>query len=131
MFSRSKSTKLLSSLAMLNNKATQAKLESSIYLATQTKQCDQQGYSNQISHTRELLLCYTSKKVTSKLHKLTNYKSNYTSTMYMKVITSLCNGDANQREDKDDKMILSRGSRACQHTSPRCVDRSLGGSAAD
>ena len=34
--------------------------------------------------TQELLLCYTSKKVTSKLHKLTNYKSNYTSTMYMK-----------------------------------------------
>jgi hypothetical protein len=30
----------------------------------------------------ELLLCYTSKKVTSKLHKLTNYKSNYTSTIY-------------------------------------------------
>jgi hypothetical protein len=29
--------------------------------------------------TQELLLCYTSKKVTSKLHKLTNYKSNYTS----------------------------------------------------
>ena len=37
----------------------------------------------------ELLLCYISKKVTSKLHKLTNYKSDYTSTMYMKVITSL------------------------------------------
>ena len=42
------------------------------------------GYSYQISHVRELLLCYTSKKVTSELHKLTNYKSNYTSTMYMK-----------------------------------------------
>ena len=37
-----------------------------------------------------------SKKVTSKLHKLTNYKSNYTSTMYVKVITSLSNEDANQ-----------------------------------
>ena len=36
----SKSTKLLSSLAMLNNKATQAKLDSSNHLATQTKQCD-------------------------------------------------------------------------------------------
>jgi hypothetical protein len=36
----SKYTKLLSSLAMLNNKATQAKLESAKYLATQTKQCD-------------------------------------------------------------------------------------------
>ena len=36
----SKSTKLLSSLAMLNNKATQAKLESANYLATQTKQND-------------------------------------------------------------------------------------------
>ena len=34
----SESTKFLSSLAMLNNKATQAKLESSNYLATQTKQ---------------------------------------------------------------------------------------------
>ena len=42
----------------------------------------------------------TSKKVTSKLHKLTNYKSNYTSTMYMKVITSLCNEDANPREEQ-------------------------------
>ena len=36
----SKSTKLLSSLAMLNNKATHAKLERSNYLATQTKQSD-------------------------------------------------------------------------------------------
>jgi hypothetical protein len=36
----SKSTKLLSSLAMLNNKATLAKLESTNYLAAQTKQCD-------------------------------------------------------------------------------------------
>ena len=53
-----------------------------------------------------LRLCYTSKKVTSKLHKLTNYKSNYTSIMYMKVNTSLCNGDANQREDKDDTVIF-------------------------
>ena len=47
------------------------------------------------------------KKVTSKLHKLINYKINYTSTMYMKVITSLCKGDANQREDKDNTAILS------------------------
>ena len=46
------------------------------------------------------------KKVTSELHKLTNYKSNYTSTMYMKVTTSLCKGIANQREDKDDTMIF-------------------------
>ena len=53
-----------------------------------------------MSHVRELLLCYTSKKITNKLHKLTNYKSNYTSTMYMKVITSLCNKDANQQEYK-------------------------------
>ena len=30
----------LSLLAMLNNKATQAKLESANYLATQTKKCD-------------------------------------------------------------------------------------------
>jgi hypothetical protein len=36
----SKSTKLLDSLAMLNNKATNAKLESANYLVTQTKQCD-------------------------------------------------------------------------------------------
>ena len=56
--------------------------------------------------TQELLLCYTSKKITSKLHKLTNYKSNYTSTMYMNVNTSLCKGDANQREDKDDTVIF-------------------------
>ena len=28
-------------------------------------------------------------------------------------------------------MILSQGSRACQHASPHCVDRSLGGSAAN
>ena len=33
---------------------------------------------------------YTSKKATSKLHKLTSYKSNYTSTRYMNVSTSLC-----------------------------------------
>ena len=71
----SKSTKLLSSLAMFNNKTTNTKLESTNYLATQTKQ---------ISYARELLLCYTSKKVTSKLHKQTNYKSNYTITMYRK-----------------------------------------------
>ena len=50
--------------------------------------------------TQELFLCYTSKKVTSKLHKLTNYKSNYTSTMFMKVITSLCKGIANQWEEE-------------------------------
>jgi hypothetical protein len=56
--------------------------------------------------TQELLLYYTSKKVTSKLHKLTNYKSNYTSTMYMNVNASLCKGDANQRKDKDDTVIF-------------------------
>jgi hypothetical protein len=50
--------------------------------------------------------------------------------MYMKVNTSLCKGDANQWEDKDDMMILFRDSRACQHASSHCVDRSLGGSAA-
>ena len=116
-----KAQKLLSSLAMLNNMATNTKLESVNYLATQTKQCDKQGYSNRISHARELLLCYTSKKVTSKLHKPTNYKSNYTSTMYVKVNTSLCNGDANQWEDKVDTMILSQGSLGChQATSSLC-----------
>jgi hypothetical protein len=36
----SKRTKLLGSLAMLNNKTINAKLESANYLATQTKQCD-------------------------------------------------------------------------------------------
>ena len=49
---------------------------------------------------------HTSKKVTNKLYKQTNYKSNYTSTMYMKIITSLCKWDANQREDKDDTVIF-------------------------
>jgi hypothetical protein len=36
----SKSTKLLGSLAMLNNKATNAKLQSANYLTTQTKHYD-------------------------------------------------------------------------------------------
>jgi hypothetical protein len=36
----SKSIKLLGSLAMLNNKTTNAKLENTNYLATQTKQYD-------------------------------------------------------------------------------------------
>ena len=34
------------------------------------------------------------------LHKQTNYKSNYTSLIYMKVNASLCNGEANQREEQ-------------------------------
>ena len=55
---------------------------------TQTKLATQGSY-----------LCYTSKKVTSELHKLTNYKRNYTSIMYIKVITSLCKGIVNQREE--------------------------------
>ena len=42
---------------------------------------------------------YTSKKIISKLHKLSNYKSNYTSLICIKVIASLYNGDANQREE--------------------------------
>jgi hypothetical protein len=54
--------------------------------------------------TRELLLCYTNKKVTSKLYKLTKYKSNYTSTMYMKVNTSLCCMKVNHREDDEDNV---------------------------
>jgi hypothetical protein len=66
--------------------------------------------SNKVTQTKlvtqELLICYTSKKVTSKLHKLTNYKSNYTSTTYMNVNTSLCKEDANQWEDKDDMVIF-------------------------
>ena len=40
------------------------------------------------------------RKVTSELHKLTNYKSNYTSTMYIKVTISLCKGIANQQEEQ-------------------------------
>jgi hypothetical protein len=59
-----------------------------------------------ISHARELLLCYTSKKITSKIHKLTNYKSNYTNTIYMKVNTSLCMGIANQRKDDDTVIFI-------------------------
>ena len=39
-------------------------------------------------------------EVISKLHKPTNYKSNYTSTMNMKIITSLCKGIANQRDEQ-------------------------------
>jgi hypothetical protein len=66
--------------------------------------------TNKITQTKlvmqELLLCYTSKKVTSKLHKLINYKSNYISIMYMNINTSLCKEDANQREDKDDMVIF-------------------------
>ena len=57
---------------------------------TQTKLATQGSY----------FLCYTSKKVTSELHKLTNYKSNYISIMYVNVITSLCKGIANQREEQ-------------------------------
>ena len=33
------------------------------------------------------------RKITSKLHKLTNFKSNYTSTMYMKYKYKLVKGD--------------------------------------
>jgi HSP90 family molecular chaperone len=57
---------------------------------------------------RELLLCYTSKKVTSSLHKLTNYKSNYISTIYMKVNASLCMGVANQQEEDDMVIFILR-----------------------
>jgi len=56
----------------------------------------------------ELLLCYISKKVTSKLHKPTNYKSNYTSTMYMRVNASLCKGITNQQEDDDTVIFILR-----------------------
>ena len=55
------------------------------------------GLANSMLHKQE---------VTSELHKLTNCKSNYTSTMYMKVNTSLYNEDANQREDKEDTVIF-------------------------
>jgi hypothetical protein len=53
---------------------------------------------------RKLLLCYTSKKVISKLQKLTNYKSNYTSIVYKKVNTNLCCTKANHREDDEDNV---------------------------
>ena len=80
----------------------------------------------------ELLLCYISKKVTSELYKLTNYKSNYTSTMYIKVITSLCNKDANQREEQGWHDDFSPEVHVFANTlRPRCVDRSLGGSTAN
>jgi hypothetical protein len=48
----------------------------------------------------------------------------------MKVNTSLCMGIANQWED-DDTVILSQGSLGCHQASPRCVDHSLSGSAAN
>ena len=91
----SKSTKLLSSLAMLNNKATQVKLENANHLATQTKQCNYNGNTSQFSYARALLLCYTSKKVTSKLHRQTNYKSNYTSSIYEMQIQACVARNAN------------------------------------
>ena len=121
----------LSSLAMLNNNLTRLHKPNQRAQITQLHKLS--NVTNKVAQTKlvtqELRLCYTSKKVTSKLHKLTNYNSNYTSTMHMKVNTSLCKEGANRREDKDDTMILSRGSRACQHASPYCVDHSLCGSA--
>ena len=45
-------------------------------------------------------------KVTSKLHKLTNYKSNYTSLIYMKVNACLCNGKQMNGKNKVDTMIF-------------------------
>jgi hypothetical protein len=56
--------------------------------------------TNKVTQTKlaikgSLLLCYISKKVISELHKLTNYKNNYISTMYKKVNTSLCCMKAN------------------------------------
>ena len=62
--------------------------------------------NNQISHARGLLLCYTSKKVIIKLHKLSNYKSNYTSLIYMKVNASLCNRKQTNGKNKVDTMIF-------------------------
>ena len=68
----------------MTNKVTQTKLvtQGSYFYATQARE------------------------VTSKLHKLTNYKSNYTSTIYMKVNTSLCDGNTNQRNDELDMVIF-------------------------
>ena len=54
----------------------------------------------------ELLLRYTSKNVTSKLHKLTNYKSNYTSTIYAKVITSCVTRMQTNGKNKVDTVIF-------------------------
>ena len=53
---------------MLNNKATQAKLESINYLTTQTKQCE--VTKTKLATLGSYFLCYTSKKATSKLLKL-------------------------------------------------------------
>ena len=55
---------------MLNNKATQEKLESLNYLATQTKQCDWQDYSNQLVTEGGYFYATQAKKTTSKLLKL-------------------------------------------------------------
>ena len=85
-----------------------------------------------ISHARELLLYYTRKKVTGKLHKLTNYKSNNTSTICMKSKYKLVYGEYKpMRRIVLTRWFFSWGSRICQHASPHCVDRSLGGSAAN
>jgi hypothetical protein len=50
------------------------------------------------------LLCDTSKKVTSKLHKINNYISNYTSIIYMKVIQACVSWNANHREEDEDNV---------------------------
>jgi hypothetical protein len=57
---------------MLHNKATNAKLGSTNYLATQTKHVTNKLTQTKLVTQRELLLYYASKKVISKLHKLTN-----------------------------------------------------------
>jgi hypothetical protein len=62
---------------MLNNKATNAKLESAKYLATQTKQCDQQGYTNRISHAKGILLATQARR----------YLASYTSTTRTRATT--------------------------------------------
>jgi hypothetical protein len=45
-------------------------------------------------------------EVTSNLHKLTNHKSNYTSTVYMKVIQACVSQNANHREDDEDNVDM-------------------------
>jgi hypothetical protein len=66
--------------------------------------------TNKVTQTKlvmqELLLCYISKKVTSKLHKLTSYKSNYTSTMYMKVVQAYVMWMQTNRMNKVDIIIF-------------------------
>jgi ribosomal protein L44E len=84
---------------MLNNKATNVKLESANYLAIQTKQCDKQGYTNQISHAKGILLATQARRYLASYTSTARYKSNNTNKVYMKVNISLCCMKVNHREE--------------------------------